>query len=29
MYQGPDGDNPYEKIEMKVNILKRSDAISD
>jgi peptidyl-prolyl cis-trans isomerase B (cyclophilin B) len=28
-YQGPDGDNPYEKIEMKVNILKRSEAISD
>jgi peptidyl-prolyl cis-trans isomerase B (cyclophilin B) len=28
-YQGPDGDNPYEKIEMKVNILKRSDALSD
>ena len=29
MYQGPDGDYPYEKIEMKVNILKRSDALSD
>jgi|TARA_B110000438_G_scaffold45505_1_gene45607 peptidyl-prolyl cis-trans isomerase B (cyclophilin B) len=29
MYQGPDGDYPYDKIEMKVNILKRSDAISD
>ena len=29
MYQGPDGDYPYDKIEMKVNILKRSDVISD
>jgi cyclophilin family peptidyl-prolyl cis-trans isomerase len=29
MYSGPDGDNPYEKIEMKVNILKRSDALTD
>ena len=29
MYQGPDGHFPYEKIEMKVKILKRSEAISD
>ena len=28
MYQGPDGHFPYEKIEMKVKILKRSEAIS-
>jgi len=27
MYRGPDGDNPYEKIEMKVKILKRSEAM--
>ena len=28
MYQGPDGHFPYKKIEMKVKILKRSEAIS-
>ena len=29
MYQGPDGDNPYEKVEMTVEIIKRSQAIKD
>ena len=27
MYQGPDGDNPYEKVEMTITIMKRSVAI--
>lgn len=29
MYQGPDGDNPYEKVEMSVKIMKRSEALAD
>ena len=29
MYQGPDGDNPFEKVEMTVKIMKRSEAIKD
>lgn len=29
MYQGQDGDNPYEKVEMTVEIIKRSQAIKD
>ena len=29
MYQGFDGDNPYEKIEMSVKIMKRSEVFID
>lgn len=29
MYQGLDGDNPYEKIEMSVKIMKRSEVLID
>jgi len=28
-YQGPDGDNPYEKIEMTVKMMKHSEAIKE
>ena len=28
-YNGPDGDNPFEKVEMTVKIMKQSRAISD
>ena len=28
-YSGPDGDNPFEKVEMTVKIMKQSRAISD
>ena len=28
-YNGPDGDNPFEKVEMSVKIMKQSRAISD
>lgn len=28
-YQGPDGDNPFEKVEMKVKIIKKSEVIQD
>lgn len=29
MYQGPDGDNPFEKMEMSVKIMKQSEALKD
>ena len=29
MYQGPDGDNPFEKVEMSVKIMKQSEALKD
>jgi len=29
MYQGPDVDNPFEKVEMTVKIMKHSEAIQD
>ncbi|MBN4081401.1 peptidylprolyl isomerase [Caldithrix abyssi] len=29
MYQGSDGDNPYEKVEISVRIMKHSEAIKD
>ena len=28
-YNGPDGDNPFEKVEMTVKIMKQSRAMSD
>jgi cyclophilin family peptidyl-prolyl cis-trans isomerase len=27
MYQGPDGDNPFEKVEMTIKIMKHSEAM--
>ncbi|MEA1882177.1 MAG: peptidylprolyl isomerase [Candidatus Marinimicrobia bacterium] len=29
MYQRPDGDNPYDKVEMSIKIMKHSEAIQD